>query len=101
MEVWHRTEHFTCEGVRYNDLSARFPAEPTIGHNGLDKANVRTLVERIEAIESEHASLAEDVRSMYHQAKSNEFDVAALRQTIKMRKQDHANATRGRPNRLV
>jgi uncharacterized protein (UPF0335 family) len=42
-------------------------------------------VERIEAIKSEHASLAADVRSIYYEAKSNGFDVAALRQIIKMR----------------
>ncbi len=65
-------------------------AEPAIGHNSIDKARLRSLVERIEAVEQERAELAEDVRGIYQEARGAGFDVAAIRTIIKMRKQDQA-----------
>jgi uncharacterized protein (UPF0335 family) len=61
---------------------------PAAGHNSLDRDRLKSLVERIESVESECASLAEDVRSLYQEAKGQGFDVAALRQIIRMRRQD-------------
>jgi uncharacterized protein (UPF0335 family) len=49
---------------------------------------LRSLVDRIESIEQERAELAEDVRGLYQEAKSCGFDVAALRQIVRLRKQD-------------
>ncbi len=67
------------------------PAAPAIGHNSLstaDRDKLKSLVDRIEAIEQERADLAEDIRSLYAEAKSAGFDAAALRQIIRLRKQD-------------
>ncbi len=63
-------------------------AGPAIGHNSLDKAERKSLVERIEAVEQGRAELAEDVRGIYQEARGAGFDVAAIRTIIKMRKQD-------------
>jgi uncharacterized protein (UPF0335 family) len=72
------------------------PRKPTptpvgLGHNSVgpvDRDRLGSLVERIENIEQERASLAEDVRSIYSEAKGQGYDVAALRQIIKLRRQD-------------
>jgi uncharacterized protein (UPF0335 family) len=67
------------------------PAEPKIGHNStgaLDKDRLRSLVERIEELESQKVELSADIKDVYQEAKGAGFDVAALRQIIKLRKQD-------------
>jgi uncharacterized protein (UPF0335 family) len=60
----------------------------SLGHNSIDKTKLKEIISRIENIEEERSELASDVRSIYAEAKSSGFDVAALRQIIKMRKQD-------------
>lgn len=53
-------------------------------------AQLRSLVERIERVEVELSSFAEDRRSIYAEAKSAGFDVGALREVVKLRKRDRA-----------
>lgn len=66
------------------------PAEPSIGHNGAmggnSKAQLKSIVERVERIETQRAELAADVREIISEAKSSGFDTAAIRHTIKERK---------------
>lgn len=59
---------------------------PAAGHNA--NAQLRAVVERIERLEEEKASLTSDIRDVYAEAKGNGFDVKALRTIIRMRKQD-------------
>lgn len=67
-----------------------------IGHNGgppLDDAvapagQLRSIVERIESVTAEKDELAEDVRGIYAEAKGNGYDAKAIREIIKLRKQD-------------
>jgi uncharacterized protein (UPF0335 family) len=66
---------------------------PSIGHNSIDKTKLKELVERIERIEEERSSLGEDVRSIYSEAKSAGLDVKALRQVVKLRRQDQEKRT--------
>lgn len=49
---------------------------------------LRSIVERIERLEEEKAGLAADIRDVYAEAKGNGYDVAALREVIRLRKQD-------------
>jgi uncharacterized protein (UPF0335 family) len=49
---------------------------------------LRTIVERIERLEEEKKSIADDIRDVYAEAKANGYDVKALRHIIKLRKQD-------------
>jgi uncharacterized protein (UPF0335 family) len=58
-----------------------------VGHNSIDKDRLRAFVDRIESL-SEKAELASDIRDVYAEAKGAGYDVAALRQVIKMRRQD-------------
>ena len=52
------------------------------------KDQLRSYVERIERLEEEKAALAGDIRDLFAQAKSSEFDTKALRKVIKLRKQE-------------
>jgi uncharacterized protein (UPF0335 family) len=57
---------------------------PGIGDND----ELRAIVERIEHLEEEKKAIAEDVRDIYAEAKGNGFDTGALRDIIKIRRQD-------------
>jgi uncharacterized protein (UPF0335 family) len=52
------------------------------------KEQLKTIVERIERLEEEKAALASDIRDVYAEAKSNGFDVKALRSIIRIRKKN-------------
>lgn len=61
------------------------------GHNSqVSKEQLRSIVERVERLEEEKKSLADDIRDVYGEAKNNGFDVKALRAVIRLRKQDAA-----------
>lgn len=60
----------------------------TIGHNGIAADQLRSIVERIERLESEKQALAEDIREIYSEAKSNGYDPKTIRAVVKLRKQD-------------
>jgi uncharacterized protein (UPF0335 family) len=49
---------------------------------------LKTIVARIERLEEEKAALAEDIKNVYAEAKSNGFDVKILRKIIGLRKKD-------------
>ena len=49
---------------------------------------LRSIVERIERLEEEKKEIADDIRDVYAEAKGNGFDVKALRQIVRLRKQD-------------
>lgn len=49
-------------------------------------AQLRSIVERIEARDRDRAEAAEDVRGIYKEAGSNGFDVKALRAVVKTRR---------------
>jgi uncharacterized protein (UPF0335 family) len=55
---------------------------------GFAKGQLKALVERIERLEEEKKAIADDIRDVYGEAKGNGYDVKALRQVVRMRKQD-------------
>jgi uncharacterized protein (UPF0335 family) len=57
---------------------------------GIAADRLRSLVERIERLEEERRALAGDIKDIYAEAKSAGFDVKALRQIIRLRRQDPA-----------
>lgn len=64
-----------------------------IGHNrtrvgGVAADQLRSIVERVERLEEGKAGLAADIRDVFAEARGNGFDVRALRQILKLRKQD-------------
>lgn len=49
---------------------------------------LRTIVERVERLEEEKKSIADDIKDVYAEAKANGFDTKALRKIVAIRKQD-------------
>lgn len=49
---------------------------------------LRAFVERIERMEEEKASIAEDIKQIYAEAKGNGFDTKILRMVVRIRKMD-------------
>lgn len=63
-----------------------------IGHNTqFARDQLKSIIERVERLEEEKKTIADDIRDVYAEAKGNGFDVKALRTIVRMRKQD-ANA---------
>jgi uncharacterized protein (UPF0335 family) len=56
--------------------------------SGFARGRLKALVERIERLEEEKKAIADDIRDVYGEAKGNGYDVKALRQVVRMRKQD-------------
>lgn len=52
------------------------------------KDQLKAIIERIERLEEEKKTISDDIRDVYAEGKGNGFDVKALRQIVKMRKQD-------------
>ena len=52
------------------------------------KDHLKAFVERVERLEEEKKTLSDDIRDVYAEAKANGFDVKALRQVVRLRKQD-------------
>ena len=49
---------------------------------------LRTIIERIERLEEEKKTIADDIKDVYAEAKGNGFDTKALRTIVRLRKQD-------------
>lgn len=51
-------------------------------------SQLRSIIERIERLEEEKKTVAEDIKDIYAEAKGNGFDTKALRTIVKLRKMD-------------
>ena len=58
-------------------------SEPQAGHNQL-----RSITERINNLENEKKTIADDIRDVYAEAKSNGFNPKALRAIVRRQRQD-------------
>lgn len=72
-------------GIGHNSGEADLPA------TRLAADQLRTIIERIERLEEEKKTFADDIRDVYAEAKGNGYDVKALRTIVRMRKQDPAD----------
>jgi uncharacterized protein (UPF0335 family) len=52
------------------------------------KDQLKALVERVERLSEEKQALADDIKDVYAEAKGNGFDPKALREVVRLRKQD-------------
>src|ERR1700682_2125673 len=57
---------------------------------GIAADRLRSLIERIERLEEERKALGSDIKDIYAEAKSAGFDVAVIRQLIRIRKREPA-----------
>lgn len=66
------------------------------GHNsgvsegGIAADRLRSIVERVERLESERKALSGDIKDIFSEAKSAGFDIKTIKQIIRMRKQEPA-----------
>jgi uncharacterized protein (UPF0335 family) len=52
------------------------------------KDHLKAFIERIERLEEEKKTIADDIKDVYSEAKANGFDVKAMRSIVRLRKQD-------------
>lgn len=64
--------------------------EPGTGHNSVAGDQLRSLIERIERLETEKAALGDDIKDVYGEAKSAGFDTKVMRRIVALRKKDAA-----------
>ena len=57
---------------------------------GIAADRLRSIIERVERLESERKALSGDIKDIFTEAKSAGFDVKVLRQIIRIRKQEPA-----------
>ncbi|MEW5425116.1 DUF2312 domain-containing protein [Amorphus sp. 3PC139-8] len=57
---------------------------------GIAADQLRAFVERIERLEEEKKTIADDVKDVYAEAKANGYDTKILRHLIRLRNQDKA-----------
>lgn len=56
--------------------------------NGIDGNRLLSYIERIERIEEEKKALQNDIKEIFEEAKSSNFDVKAIKELLKLRKKD-------------
>ena len=59
---------------------------PDVG--GIAGERLRSFIERIERLEEEKRTLAEDIKEVYAEAKGTGFDTKIMRQIIRLRRMD-------------
>ena len=56
--------------------------------HGVARDQLRSFIERIERLEEEKKTIADDIKDVFAEAKGTGFDTKALREILKIRKQD-------------
>jgi uncharacterized protein (UPF0335 family) len=64
--------------------------EVALAKSGFAKEHLRSFIERIERLEEEKKTLADDIREVYSEAKGTGFDTKIMRQIVRLRKLDQA-----------
>lgn len=62
--------------------------ETQAGHNSVAADQLKAIIERIERLEEEKKTIADDIRDIYAESKGNGLDVKALRTIVRLRKMD-------------
>ena len=58
---------------------------------GISRERLQSIIERIERLEEERATLTIDIREIYLEAKSLGFNIKIMRQIVRLRKLDRAD----------
>lgn len=56
------------------------------GHNSVSGTRIKAFVERIEKLESDKKSIADDIKDVYSEAKATGFETKILKRIITLRK---------------
>lgn len=63
-------------------------SEAQAGHNSVAADQLKAVIGRIERLEEEKKTIADDIRDIYAESKGNGLDVKALRTIVRLRKMD-------------
>lgn len=66
----------------------RLPRGDNGDAHGVSRDQLRAFIERIERLEEEKQTIADDIKDVYGEAKGTGFDTKTIRQIVKIRKQD-------------
>jgi uncharacterized protein (UPF0335 family) len=66
------------------------PDDITEGSQTVAAGQLRAFIERVERLEEEKKSLADDIKDVYAEMKGAGFDVTAVRTLVRLRKKDQA-----------
>jgi uncharacterized protein (UPF0335 family) len=58
--------------------------------NASAQAQLKSIIERLENLETEKAEVAEQIKEVFAEAKGNGYDVKTLRKVLRIRKVDRA-----------
>lgn len=64
--------------------------EEASGPQTVAAGQLRSFIERIERLEEEKKTIADDIKEVFAEAKGTGFDTKAMRTIIRLRKKDHA-----------
>ncbi len=63
-------------------------SDESVNIGGVDAERLLSYIERVERIEEEKKALQNDIKEIFEEAKSANFDVKAIKQILKLRKKD-------------
>ena len=66
-------------------------SEETVNVGGVDAERLLSYIERIERIEEEKKALQNDIKDIFEEAKSANFDIKAMKKILKLRKMDESD----------
>ena len=64
------------------------PEMITAESSDVDGGHLRAFIERIERLEEEKRTIADDIKEVYAEAKGNGFDVKIMRKIVSIRRMD-------------
>jgi uncharacterized protein (UPF0335 family) len=67
-----------------------FQMTANVAEKGVAARELTQFVERVERLEEEKKAISGDIREVYAEMKGSGFDVRAVREIVKIRKQDHS-----------
>jgi uncharacterized protein (UPF0335 family) len=67
-----------------------FQMTANVAETGVAAQELTQFVERVERLEEEKKAISDDIREVYAEMKGRGFDVRAVREIVKIRKQDHS-----------
>jgi uncharacterized protein (UPF0335 family) len=73
-----------------NSNKGKFQMKAEIAGTGVAAQELTQFVERVEQLEEEKKAISGDIREVYAEMKGCGFDVKAVREIVKIRKQDHS-----------
>jgi uncharacterized protein (UPF0335 family) len=83
--IGHNSNTVVIDGDKLAKLAKKTSA------GGISADRLKSFVERIERLEEEQKSLAEDKRDIYSEAKGVGYDVKTIRKVVALRKMDAAD----------